>query len=180
MEASQLNPGQLFGTNTPRYISPNPLPSPLFLHPILSPPSDFPGNFIQFDLKVDLPSVDPWASPPLVGDFDARRLLDTQMPGLPPSPEEFVPGTLLGSWGGSFLMDSPNTDTETLLSPPVVYDWGAELSNYPPMFPSIPGLEGCISTRKQYVTVQSSCPNDLAFSKYSEFNLQEYQRHQSQ
>lgn len=166
MDGNQLNLGQLFGINTPPYISANRLPSPLFLHPILSRSTDCPRNFIQFDLEVDLPSVDPWASPPSVGDFDACRLLDTQIPGLPPSSAEFVPGTLLGSWGGSGFMNSPNaqdSESATLLSPPGEFGWGAELSNYRPMLSGTPRLEGCISIRKQYFTIQSSCSNHLAY-----------------
>jgi len=111
-----------------------------------------PGSFRQLDPRVDLPSVDPWASPPVIG-------------------------------GGSFSMNSPDTlvtEPPTLRPPLGEFDWGAELSNHPPVFPSLPGLEGCISTRKQYITVQSSCSNDLAFlTKYSEFSPPEYQRHQS-
>ena len=162
MDSSQPNPGQIFGSNTPPHTSASRLPSPLCLHQILSCPTDCPGNLLQFDF----PSVNPWASPPVVGDFDARTLRDTQAPGLPPSLEKFVPGTLEGSWGGSFSMNTPDTqDTEppTLLPPPGEFDWGAALSNYSPVLPSIPGLEGCISTREQYFTVQSSCSKDLAF-----------------
>jgi hypothetical protein len=149
-----------------------------------TPPAFHPtGSLLQLDPRADLPSVDPWASPPIIGEFDAHMGLVTQGPELPPFPGEYVPGTLLGSWSGSFLMNSPDAqDTEPPTLRPLSdeFDWGAELSNLPPVLPSITGLEGCSSMRKQYFTVQSYCSNDLAFlTKYSEFNLQEYQRHQS-
>ena len=142
-----------------------------------------PGTFLQLDPRADLPSVDPWAGPPVAREIDARMGLATQGSGLPPSRREYVKEIFLDPWSGPFLMNSLDTrDTElpTLRPPPGEFDWRAELSNLPPVLPSITGLERCSSMRKQYFTVQSSCLNDLAFlTKYSEFSLQEYQRHQS-